>query len=259
MSDVYNFSQNEILFFSLVLMRMTAFVVSWPVFGVETVNNHIKVLFATMLTLVVFPILKWTPAQAQALQSQFILLVAREVFIGLSMGFLARFFFFTFRIAGEMVSQGMGLGAAAMFNPSMGGQTSSIEQFYVSLATLFYLAVNGHHYLISGLVSSFSWAPAAVMHLNVAQFVGVGKLTQEVIELGLRFSAPVVVSILAINLILGVVGKTVPQMNVLVTSFPINILAGLFLLIVTMPMLMDQMGDFLESSTSQVFQLVKTF
>jgi flagellar biosynthetic protein FliR len=259
MTDVYNFSQTEILFFSLVLMRMTAFVVSWPVFGVETVSSQIKVLFATLLTFVVFPTLHWSAAQVQAVQGDFVLLVAREVFVGLSLGYLARLFFYTFRISGEMVSQAMGLSAASMFNPSMGGQTSSVEQFYISLATLFYLAVNGHHYLIRGLVDSFAWVPSAQMTLNVSQFTGVGQMTQQITELGLRFSAPVVISILAVNLVLGVVGKTVPQLNVLVTSFPINIMAGLGLLIVTLPMLLDQMPDFLVESTNQVFQFVKAF
>ncbi|MGZ3722952.1 MAG: flagellar biosynthetic protein FliR [Bdellovibrionales bacterium] len=259
MSEVYNFSQTEILLFSLVLIRMTSFVVSWPVFGVETVSPHIKVLFATVLTMMVFPTLHWQPFQTQALEGNMVLLVMREAFIGLAMGFLARFFFFAFRIAGEMVSQAMGLSAAAMFNPSMGGQTSSIEQFYTSFATLFYLGINGHHYLITGLVRSYQWAPPAIMSLNTSQFSGVIQMTQEIIELGLRFSAPVVISILVINLVLGVIGKTVPQLNVLVTSFPINILIGLFLLIITMPMLMDQMGEFLALSTTRVFQLVKTF
>lgn len=186
MTEVYRFSENEILFFALVLIRMASFVVSWPVFGVETVSSQIKVLFALVVTLVVFPTLHWTPEQAQALQSGLVLLVVREAFIGLSMGFLARLFFFTFRIAGEMISQAMGLSAASMFNPSMGGQTSSVEQFYTTLATLFYLAVNGHHYLITGLVNSYQWAPAAKMGLNVSQFTGVGHMVQEIVELGLR-------------------------------------------------------------------------
>jgi flagellar biosynthetic protein FliR len=259
MTEVYNFSQTQILLFSLVLIRMSSFVVSWPVFGVETVTPHVKVLFATVLTMVIFPTLHWAPFQTDGVQANLILLVAREVFIGLSMGYLARFFFFAFRISGEMISQAMGLSAASIFNPSMGGQTSAVEQFYTAFATLFYLAVNGHHYLITGLVRSYQWAPAAVLSLNVSQFTGVIQMSQEIIELGLRFSAPVVISILVINLVLGVIGKTVPQLNVLVTSFPINILVGLFLLIITMPMLLDQMGDFLALSTTRVFQFVKAF
>lgn len=259
MTEVYNFSENEVLFFFMVLMRMTAFVVSWPVFGVETISSQIKILFALILTMVVFPTLHWTPAQAEALQSSLVLLVAREVFIGISMGYLARLFFFTFRIAGEMISQAMGLSAAAVFNPSLGGQSTSVEQFYTALASMFYLAVNGHHYLIRGLADSLTYLPPAVMSLNTSQFTGLGHMIQGIMELGLRFSAPVVVSILVINLVLGVVGKTVPQLNVLVTSFPVNILVGLFLMIITLPMLMDSMGEFLATSTNEVFQLVKSF
>ena len=259
MTEIYKFSESEILFFSLVLMRMSAFVVAWPVFGVETVSPQIKTLFALVLTLVVFPTIPLSQAQAAAIQSSMILLVAREVFIGVAMGFLARLFFFAFRIAGEMMSQAMGLSSASMFNPTLGGQSTTIEQFYVTLASMFYLAVNGHHYLIRGLVESFQFLPAAVPTLNTSQFGGVGLMVQEIIELGLRFSAPVLISILVINLVLGVIGKTVPQLIVLVTSFPINILAGFALMIVTLPMLMDQMGDFLTLSTDRVFQLVKTF
>ena len=84
-------------------------------------------------------------------------------------------------------------------------------------------------------------------------------MVQDIIELGLKFSAPVVISILVVNLILGVIGKTVPQLNVLVTSFPINILIGFVLLMITLPMLMDQMGDYLELSTTRVFEFVKAF
>jgi flagellar biosynthetic protein FliR len=124
---------------------------------------------------------------------------------------------------------------------------------------MFYLAVNGHHHLIRGLVASFQFLPAATLSLNTSQFSGLGHMVQEIVELGLRFSAPVLISILVVNLVLGVIGKTVPQLNVLVTSFPINILLGLVLMIITLPMFMDQMGDFLNLSTERVFQFVKSF
>lgn len=258
-ADVYRFNETEVLLFFMVLVRMTAFVVSWPVFGIENISAPVKVLFATILAMVVFPTMTWTAAQGAAAQSDVMILAAREAFIGLSIGYLARFFFFGFRIAGEMISQAMGLGSAQMFNPALGGQTSAIEQFYVGLASLFYLGVNGHHYLISGMVDSFQMVPASQLALNASQFTGIGHLAQEVIELGLKLSAPVVISILVVNLILGVVGKTVPQLNVLVTSFPVNILCGLFLMAITLPMMMDHMGHYLELSTTRVFQFVKAF
>ncbi len=259
MTEVYRFSENEILLFSMVLLRMSAFVVSWPVFGTELTIHQVKVLFALVLAMVIFPTLQWSAPQMAAVKSDLFLLAVREVFIGLSLGYLARMFFFAFRVAGEMVSQAMGLSAAAVFNPALGGHTTAVEQFYVALASLFYLGVNGHHMLISALVRTVEIVPVAQLSLNVSQFTGIGHMVQEVIELGLKFSAPVVVSILVVNLILGVVGKTVPQLNVLITSFPINIMVGFFLMLVTLPMLMDNMGGFLESSVFKVFNFVKAF
>lgn len=259
MTDVYRFSEPELLLFFMVLVRMSAFVVSWPIFGVETISTQVKILFALLLTMVVFPTLNFSVAQMEAVKSDLILLAMREAAIGLAIGYLGRFFFFAFRVAGEMISQAMGLSAAQMFNPSLGGQVTALEQFYVGLASLFYLALNGHHFLVSGLVDSFNFVQAATLSFNTSQFIGLADLSQQVIELGLKLSAPVVISILVVNLILGIVGKTVPQLNVLVTSFPINILVGFALIMVTLPMLIDNMGEFLNTSTEQIFRLVRTF
>ena len=259
MTEIYRFNESEILLFFMLVVRVSAFVVSWPVFGVENVSQKLKLLFALSLSLCLFPSVHVTAAQEAAMNKDLILLTAREAFVGMSMGYLARSFFFTFRIAGDMLSQAMGLSSAQAFNPMIGGQVTPVETLYVTLASLFYLTVNGHHFLITGLASSLDWVPLATLKLNTSQFVGLGHLMQEVIELGLKFSAPIVISILAVNLVLGVVGKTVPQLNVLVTGFPVNILIGFFLLIVTLPVFFDQMGPYLELSTTRVFQFVKAY
>ena len=192
-------------------------------------------------------------------EKSLMLMAAKEAVIGLLVGSLARLFFFTFQIAGELVSLSMGLSSAQMFNPTLGGQTTAIEQFYLAFATLFYLGMNGHHYFISGLVDTFQLVPISDELLRTGEIKNIVLLVRQVIEVGLKFSAPIVVSILVVNLVLGVVGKTVPQMNVLGTSFPINILIGFILLMLTIPMMIDQMGDFLELATASVFKLVKTF
>lgn len=259
MTEIYRFSESEFLAFGLVLIRLSSFVVSWPVFGVENVSTHVKVLFALVLSLVIFPTLRFPPDLASSVGPDLAVLSIREAFVGLSLGYLARMFFFAFRVAGELVAQAMSLTSAQVFNPMLGGQSTPVEQFYVTFATLFYLGINGHHHLLRGVAASFEWVPPATYSLNVGQFSGLGHMVQEIVTLGLRFSAPVVISVLVVNLILGVVGRTVPQLNVLVTSFPINILVGFGLLIVTLPLLMDQMGEFMNLSLERVFEFVKTY
>ncbi len=259
MTDVYKFSETEMLLFFLMLVRMTAFVVSWPVFGVPNMPQQLKILFGFVLAILLFGSVSKDSVEIASLDQNLMLLAAREALIGLIVGFLGRLFFFAFRVAGEMMSQAMGLSAAHLFNPALGGQSTSLEQFYVVLASLFYLGFNGHHHLLQALVETFRVAPLASMSLNVSHFIGMGEMVQKIVELGLKFSAPVVISIMMVNLVLGVVGKTVPQLNVLVTSFPINIMIGLFLMMVTLPVLFDQMNEYLNQSTVEIFKFVRAF
>lgn len=259
MTDVYHFSEPQLLLFVLVLVRMSAFIATWPVFGVETVTPTVKILFSLILAMMIFPTLSFTPTQAADTGRFLVLMTAKEAVIGAIMGSLARFFFFAFQIAGELVSVSVGLSSAQVFNPSLGGQTSSIEQFYLAFASLFYLAVNGHHFLITGLVDSFRLVPVSSELMKVGEMKNIALFVQQIAEVGLKFSAPVLVAILVVNLVLGVIGKTVPQMNVLVTSFPINILVGFVILMFAMPLMIGQMGDFLEMTTISVLKMVKTF
>ncbi len=259
MTEVYGFSEPELLLFFLVLVRLTAFLVSWPVFGVETIAPHIKILFGLALAMMIFPTLSFTAGQKLEVMDNLMLMSAKEAAVGLFMGSFARFFFFAFQIAGELVSLSMGLSSAQMFNPALGGQSSAIEQFYLAFATLFYLGVNGHHFLLTGVVDSFHIVPISKELLKTGEFKNISLFVQQIVEVGLKFSAPVLVSILVVNLIMGVIGKTVPQMNVLVTSFPVNILAGFVILVFTLPLMIDQMGDFLDLAMTSVFKMVKTF
>ena len=94
MPDIYQFSELEFLAFFLVLIRMTAFVVSWPVFGVPLVPTPLKVLFGLILSLLIFPTLDWKTSTFNAdLQSlSIVLLFIKEAFIGLTIGYLGRYF-----------------------------------------------------------------------------------------------------------------------------------------------------------------------
>ena len=169
MTDIYRFSEPQLLVFVLVLVRVSAFIVTWPVFGVETISAPIKILFSLATAMMIFPTLEFfSRAKAGGFADHLMLMAAKEAVIGLMMGSLARFFFFAFQIAGELVSMSMGLSSAQMFNPALGGQSSAIEQFYLAFATLFYLSVNGHHFLLSGLVDSFRVLPISASMLHFA-------------------------------------------------------------------------------------------
>lgn len=259
MPQIYQFSEFEFLAFFLVLVRMTAFIVSWPVFGEALVPAPLKILLGLVMALVLFPTLSLEAMDmSSSLQSMNILfLFVKEAFIGLCIGYLGRLFFYTMSIAGEIISVSMGISSAQLFNPALGSNSSVTDQFLVTLATLFFLAIQGHHLFISALHQSFDILPLSNQFISFGAFENFGVVAQGIMVMGVKMSAPVLISILIMNLIMAIVGRAVPQINVLITSLPVNILVGFLILIVSLPLIMMQMNDFLELTAVQLFKILK--
>jgi flagellar biosynthetic protein FliR len=259
--QIYQFSEIEFLAFFLVFVRMTAFVVSWPVFGVSMVPSPLKILFGFILSLMIFPTLKWqnTNLSLSLDSMNIVVLFVKETFIGLSIGYLGRLFFYAISIAGEIVSASMGISSAQLFNPSLEGQSSATNQFLVGLATLFFLAINGHHLFLSALSQSFQILPLSQDLISVGHFQNFGEVAQEIMVVGLKMSSPVLVAILFMNLVMAVIGRAVPQINVLITSLPVNILVGFIVLIVALPLIIFQMNGLLEVTALRLFKFLRAY
>lgn len=259
MANFYDFNEIEMVAFILVFIRMVSFMVSWPVFGTTTVPSQTKVLLSLLIALMIFPVVDRSQVSVAFGSYELVFLVIKEVFIGVSFGFLGRMFFFCVSIAGQMASISMGISSSQLFNPALGSTSSSLEQFKVAIATLFFLAVHGHHVFLEGIVMSFGLVPLGMQGINLETFISVGGLAQQVMDIGIRLAAPVIVAVLFMNVAMAVIGRAVPQINVLVTSLPINILAGLVVLILMMPLFVWQMEGLVDSTAESVFKLLKTY
>ena len=117
--------------------------------------------------------------------------------------------------------------------------------------------IQGHHIFLVGLHESFHLLPIKGFAVNAAHIGSFSELGKTVFEVGLRLAAPVLVSILLVNVALGIIGRTVPQINVLITSLPINVLVGLALLILSAPFLIDYMNQVFEISSNEVFRFMR--
>lgn len=251
------FPEGQIIGFALIFLRIIAFVVAWPVFGSSTVPVPVKVLFSLVLSVILFPVVSFTNVDLIKIDDQIIFLSIREVGIGLALGFLMRMFFFAVTIAGEVISISMGLSSAQIFNPAMGVQTNVIEQFESLLATLFFLAIDGHHLFIHGLAQSFDLAPIADIGIKAGAFGSIQVWVQDVFIAGLKMSAPILVAIFLANLAMGVIGRAVPQINVLVTSMPVTLLLGIAVMIITIPLFLGEMHGLLDLMAERFFQFMK--
>lgn len=249
--------EGQIIAFALVLLRLLAFFFASPIIGTQNVPIPVKILLSIVLAVVLFPIVSFQNVDMIRISDDVLFLAIRELFIGLFLGFLMRSFFFAISVAGEIISVSMGLGAAQVFNPTLGSQSNVIEQFQVAIATLFFFSLNGHHWFIQGMATSFELAPVSALAVKYQGFAMISNVIQDVVLIGLKISAPILISMFLANVAMGVVGRAVPQINVLVTSLPVQILLGLAVLLVCIPLFIGEMNGLIDVMANQMIAAMK--
>lgn len=251
------FPEGQIIAFALVFLRVVAFVVAMPVIGTTAVPVQVKVLLSVAMAMILFPVMRFQNGDWIRISEQVTLLAGREVLIGLFLGFLMRLFFFAVSIAGELIGVSSGASQAQLFNPAMGTQSNVLEQFYTVLATLFFFGLNGHHLFIEGMAKSFELLPVTDVGFRTSGLAQVSARFQDILLIGVKLAAPVMVSILLTNLAMGVLGRAVPQMNVFMTSMQVTFLITLFILMITVPFFIDEMEVLLRTMADRFMTTMK--
>jgi flagellar biosynthetic protein FliR len=172
------------------------------------------------------------PNSAEAL-----MVIAQQVLIGLTMGFAARVVFASIEFAGELVGLQMGLNFASFFDPMSGGQVTAVSRFYGTTAAWLFVVMNGHLMLTAALMQSFHSFPVSNQPLAFLAIVKPQVWGAEVFKLGLWVSLPVVAMLMLVNLVMGLIARVAPQMNIFSIGFPVTLAVGLTGLWLTLPMM----------------------
>jgi flagellar biosynthetic protein FliR len=167
-----------------------------------------------------------------------LLALGAETAIGLLLGLVAQFVFGAVQMAGELSGMQMGLGMASLIDPQSHDRFVVLAQWQSVLALLLFLAVDGHHMLIEALAESFRRVPPGATGVHAAGFGMAVTFAGQIFVLALKLAAPVLILVLLMNAGLGALGKLVPQLNVMVVGFPINVAAGFFILTLSQPFAM---------------------
>lgn len=250
----------QIIAFGLILLRMSGFVFTAAILSSNSISIPLKVLFSVVLTATVYNSVANNIILVQIKESEdlMIMLALKEILTGVVIGFVTRIFFFGITMAGDLISVATGLGQAQIFNPMMGSMSNVVEQFFVTLATLLYLGLNGHHHMIEGLVASFNTIKLSQTSLSMLGFIDIVKAMQQFFVFGIQISAPVLISMLIVQVGVGILSRAVPQVNVLMTAAPITILLGIGILLISLPLMVMQLNGLLDASTTELFRFIKT-
>ena len=163
--------------------------------------------------------------------------VLQQVGVGLAIGFSVKLVFACVELAGELMGLQMGLNFASFFDPTSGGQTSAVSSFLGYVATLLFVVVNGHLMLLMAVVKSFEAFPVDGNFLEVLHRVKIHELGADLFASALWIALPVIGLLLFVNLMLGVISRVAPQMNIFAVGFPVTLSVGLVGVTLVAPML----------------------
>lgn len=221
---------NEFTLFVLVLGRMAGLFAAIPLFGGRTVPLRVRMAAILAMSLVLFPVVRQNVPPLPGDVLTFALLVIRETLIGLTLGLLSVVIFAAVEFCGQMVGMQMGLSIATLFDPSIGTQSSSIAVFQNLLAMLLFMSVGAHYIFLRALTESYRLIPVGNWHVSGPLLEYLVSATGAVFVLAIKLSAPVMAALLATSVVLGIMARAFPQMNVFIVAMPLNIAIGFLIL-----------------------------
>lgn len=228
--------------FIFVLIRVSSILMMIPFFGSRNFPMRLRMGLALMLGLVITPVIG-VPVTLPETFVALYLGVAREILIGASIGFLARLVFASVELAGQVTGVQMGFAVANVIDPQTSSQLSVVAQFYNILAILLFFALNMHLVFIGVIRESFELVPPYGFTTNATMIQGLMGAVSGMFKVALKLAAPIMVAILLANIAMGVLARTVPQLNVFIVGFPITITLGLTILALSMPYIIANLSN----------------
>lgn len=214
-------------------VRVSSMLLTMAVFSGRGIPARIKIFFAMVITMAIAPALPPIETTFDTVSPTGMLVTIQQIIIGVAIGFLSLLAVNTFALAGQVLGMQIGLGFAAMVDPNSGQQVPVVAQFYLMLATLIFLALNGHLLMIQMIAASFEAIPVGQIGLDADAFYYIANWAVWMFSAALGFAISAMVSILLINLSFGVMTRASPQLNIFTVGFPITMISGLLILWLT--------------------------
>ena len=213
------------------MLRISALLLTAPLFSLDALTLPIRIMMALAVTVFVYPLIQWPvidPVTANG-----VLQIVNQLFIGAMMGLMLQIAVGALTLAGQTISSSMGLSMATLIDPSI-GNVPVIAQFIVICSTLVFLGFGGHVIMLSMVLDSFRAVPIGATILGQVAFGKVVAWSSMIFLGGVLIALPVMVSLLFINIGLGVITRAAPSLNIFSVGFPASIAAGFLILIFAM-------------------------
>ena len=238
----------QVIGFMLVVARLSGLFLIAPVFSSPMIPPRIKLMVLLALAATITPIVATATPNVPTGILPLIIAMATESIIGLALGFSVAIVFSAVQVGASLIDTSIGFSMANIIDPLNNAQASVLGSFYSLVATLAFLAVNGHHWLLAGFKRSYDTVGLGqtpdIEQMMTNLFVTFGSL----FSMAFQIAAPVLVTLLLVDVVLGIIARVVPQMNVFFVGIPLKIGVGLVAVIICLP----TFTGFLEQRVSDV-------
>lgn len=250
-------SYPQIQLFLLVFLRVTAIVMSLPIFSGNNVPNMFKAGLSLAVALALFPVIDLTVLPQMAGWIYLTLGVISEVLLGLSIGLAIRLIMAGIQMAGQVSGYQMGLAIANIMDPATSMQTPILAQAFNLMAMLIFLAIDAHHWFFRALADSFVIIPPFEFVLS-SSFIGyLMEMAGTMFIIALKIGAPVIVVLILTSVSFGLMARTVPQMNIFIVAMPLKIVVGLLFVVFSLPYLQPYLRELFEGFGSGLVPLLR--
>jgi flagellar biosynthetic protein FliR len=219
-------STAEIVRFAVVLLRISGIMVFAPFFSNQALPAQVRIAFSLVAAFVLAPSLPLKGLPVELGLGNITAVAANEILLGFILGFAALCVFAGLQFAGQIISFQLGFSLINVIDPQSNVEAPvfSFLQNYIGL--LLFLLVNGHHWFLTAINESFNVLPVGGIQIQSPLAEYVVRLTAQILVIGLRIAGPVIAVSVITDAIMGIIGRTAPQINIIIVGMPLKLLVG---------------------------------
>ncbi|HEW79279.1 MAG TPA: flagellar biosynthetic protein FliR [Phycisphaerales bacterium] len=234
----------KLLGFVMVLTRISAFFLVVPVFSWQIIPARVKVA-VVLLMAVFFSTITASPVDTRAVSVlEAVLLIANETIYGLALGLVVAIVFSAVKFSGRIVERQMGLAMAQVLDPLTGERSQPLGNLLEMIFILLFLSANGHHLFLLIISRSYEAFPVGSIPTIPVLADGIVKAGSTMLMAGLRLAAPMLAAFLLLMVVLAVLARIVPEMNILFISLPLRVGLGLLMVAMFLPFINGFVAEF---------------
>ena len=251
--DLFTLLQDHAAVFLLMLTRCSGIFLIAPFFGSLNIPIMVRAATAFMFAVVLFPVVDGLgPVDAPTSVLMYTVAVLKELFIGWLIGFVAYVCFSAIHMAGKVMDMQVGFAVVNVMDPTSGQQIPLIGSFLYNLGIIIFLVTNGHHMIITALAESFRVVPLLTMQPNLSLTMIMVNFTNGIFVTGMKIAMPVTFAILLVNVALGILARTMPQMNIFVVGIPLQLMVGVSILAMLLPFYVMFLGGMFDEMYGKI-------